>query len=487
MSQASEFGRRVTTTSTLAAKRSPARTLAAVVGIGCLVAAGPAMAVPSFARQVGLSCEACHTVYPELTHFGRMFKANAYTLTSLPQVRGVTPEKEETLSLNQVPPLSIMVQLGDTTIAKGVPDSSGAGAAQNGTVAFPQQISIFYAGRIAPQLGIFSQLTYSNSSGTINIDNTDLRFADLIVLPGERPLIYGLSLNNNPTLQDLWQGTPGFTFPYQSSNATVSPLAKTAIDGTFAQSVAGLSAYAFMGESIYGELGVYRSAKQGFTNPVIGAAGPLDGTASNVIDGVAPYWRVAYEHNWDRHSVEIGAYGATFKLHPGGSTPTSPATLHGPTNRFQDVAEDAQYQFLGDQHIFTLAATHIHESQTLDASFAAGSTTNPKNTLTTSRAAATYYYRRKWGGSASFFSTTGSTDPMLYPAGSAPGVTTSATGSPDTRGWVLEADYVAWLNVKFTLQYTSYSKFNGGGSNYDGFGRNASDNNTLYVGAWLAY
>ena len=34
----------------------------------------------------------------------------------------MTPEKEETLSLNQVPPLSLMVQLGDTALAKGVPD-----------------------------------------------------------------------------------------------------------------------------------------------------------------------------------------------------------------------------------------------------------------------------------------------------------------------------------------------------------------------------
>ena len=40
--------------------------------------------------------------------------------------------------------------------------------------------------------------------------------------------------------------------------------------------------------------------------------------------------------------------------------------------------------------------------------------------------------------------------------------------------------------VKFALQYTIYSKFNGGTSNYDGFGRSASDNNTLYLEAWIA-
>jgi hypothetical protein len=457
--------------------------LLALVSAGLLLTSLPVNAVPSFARQTGLSCEACHTVFPELTHFGRMFKANAYILTSLPQVQGVTPEKEQRLELNQLPPLSIMVLLSNTTLDKGIPDGTGLHATgQNGTVSFPQQISLFYAGKIAPQLGVFGQLTYSNTAGTIQIDNTDLRFADLVVLPNEKPLIYGLSLNNNPTLTDLWNGTPAFTFPYQTSNATVSPLARTAIDGMFAQSVAGLNSYLLWNESAYAEFGVYRSAKQGFTNHITGSAGPLDGTASNVIQGVAPYWRVAYEQQWDKHSLEIGGYGGTFKLLPGGGS-----ALQGPTNRFQDIAEDVQYQFLGDTHIFSMAATHIHEKQTLDASFAAGTSANQKDHLTTSRLAATYFYRRKWGGTASYFSTTGSVDPNLYGIGSSPGVTTSANGSPDTRGWIVEGDYLPWLNVKLSVQYTSYAKFNGGSSNYDGYGRNASANNTVYVAAWLAY
>ena len=38
-------------------------------------------------------------MFPELTHFGRMFQANGYLLTSLPQVRGETTTKEERLGL----------------------------------------------------------------------------------------------------------------------------------------------------------------------------------------------------------------------------------------------------------------------------------------------------------------------------------------------------------------------------------------------------
>ena len=44
-----------------------------------------------------------------------------------------------------------------------------------------------------------------------------------------------------------------------------------------------------------------------------------------------------------------------------------------------------------------------------------------------------------------------------------------------------------WLNTKLTAQFTQYSKFNGASSNYDGLGRNASDNNSIYLIAWLAF
>jgi len=449
-------------------------------------------AVPSFARQTGMACEACHTVFPELTHFGRVFKANGYVLDNIKQVRDVDQKRQELLELAQIPALSIMAQVSYTQLQKTLPDLPNTdipGEAQNGTAGFPQQLSIFYAGKIAPHFGAFFQLTYGNDSGTVSIDNTDLRFADAVVLNEDRSLVYGLTLNNNPTVQDLWNSTPAFGFPFASSNATVSPLAGTQIDGALAQEIAGISAYAFWNESLYAEFGGYRSAKQCASNQITGAAGPLDGTASNVISGVAPYWRIAYEHNWGRHSIEAGLYGLQVRLLPGGGTPLAPATLQGPFNRFNDVAEDFQYQFIDEAHLLTVAGTRIHESMNLAASFASPNPTNASNDLTTSRIWATYYYRRRIGGTLGFFSTTGSTDVVLYP--NSPdgllGVTTSANGSPETRGWIAEVNYLPWLNTKLSVQYTAYTKFNGGSSNYDGAGRSASDNNAWYVVLWFAY
>jgi hypothetical protein len=464
---------------------------AAALGFAWVISAPEALAVPSFARQTGMACEACHTVFPELTHFGRVFKANGYTLTNLKQVRDVSGKKEELLELSQMPPLSIMAQISYTEMKTPVPNLSGAGApgvAQNGTAGFPQQFSFFYAGKIAPNFGAMFQLTYDNAGGTIGIDDSDLRFADETLLPDNSTLTYGLSLNNNPTVQDLWNSTPAWGFPYASSNANVSPLAAAAINGPFAQNVAGLTGYLYWKESLYVEAGAYRSAQQGVTNQLTGGAGPLDGTATNVIQGLTPYWRIAYEGNWNRNSLEVGVYGADFKVFPGAASGT-PTALSGPVNRFNDVAEDLQYQFIGEEHLFSVIGTHIHESMSLDASFATGASANPSDTLSTTELAATYYYRRKIGGTLQYFSTTGSSDSGLYPATAPgqPGVVTSASGSPDTRGWIGEVNYLPWLNVKLSLQYTWYSKFNGGSTNYDGVGRNASDNDTLYLLLWFAY
>lgn len=461
--------------------------LVAGFALAALYLAPQAHAVPSFARQTGLSCEACHTVFPELTHFGRMFKANGFTLDNLQQVRDINSEKGTLLLLPTQAPLSVMLQVSQTWLNQPLPDVSAHGAhSQRSTTGFPQQFSLFYAGKVAPHFGAMIQATYDSAAGSIGIDNTDLRFANLLLLPDDHSLIYGISLNNNPTVADLWNSTPAWSFPYAASNAVVSPIAASQIDGTLGQQIAGVTAYFMWRESLYGEAGVYHSAQQGVTNPIIGAAGPLDGSASNVIDGVSPYGRIAYEGQWRRHDLEIGVYGAQFRLHPGG-TPDAPSALTGPVNRFTDIAEDLQYQYIGENTIVTLAATNIHEAMHLDASFAGGVSANPIDRLDTLRVTATYYWRRRIGASLQHFSTSGSTDSGLYPAGPSPGVITSANGSPDTRGWVGEINYLPWLNTKLTLQYTRYDRFNGGTTDYDGFGRSAGANDSTYLLVWWAF
>jgi hypothetical protein len=42
-------------------------------------------------------------------------------------------------------------------------------------------------------------------------------------------------------------------------------------------------------------------------------------------------------------------------------------------------------------------------------------------------------------------------------------------------------------NLQIGLQYTGYNRFNGRTSNYDGFNRSASDNDTTFLFVWLAF
>ena len=41
---------------------------------------GEVSAVPSFARKYETSCSTCHTVYPQLNSFGRLYRAKGYRM-----------------------------------------------------------------------------------------------------------------------------------------------------------------------------------------------------------------------------------------------------------------------------------------------------------------------------------------------------------------------------------------------------------------------
>jgi hypothetical protein len=446
-----------------------------------LLLARPAAATPGFARQSGLACEACHTVFPELTPFGRLFKFNAYVFSNVRQLQDINEKSQSTLSLTEFPPVSVQLQASFTSLGHSLPDTGAPAVvdlSKKNSTEFPQALSIFYTGKISDNLGAFLQVTWNPNVNSIGIDNSDLRFADHAGLDafGTTDFIYGVTLNNNPTSQDVWNSTPAWGAPFLVTNVGVPVVAKALLDGGLAQQSAGIGPYVWMFNHLYVEASVYRSAQTGTTHPITGGPGPLDSTFGSArISGVAPYWRVAFEEDWGRNSVSFGTFGMKANTHPKG------IGEHGPTDSVTDVALDAQYQFIGDDHIFSAYATWIHESRDFNATLAA----NPHNSLNTVRLTGNYFFRRKFGGSLQFFSTTGSSDPLLYGTGTA--IIGSNNGKPDSRGAIIELDYLPWLNTKLGLQYTAFAKFNGGSSNYDGFGRSASDNNTIFAFIWTAF
>jgi hypothetical protein len=404
-----------------------------------------------------------------------LFKLNGYQIDNLPQVQGISSSRDLTLQLNSIPPLSVMFQTSYTHTGTALPDSKvPESSSQNGQILFPQQASIFYAGRVAPNLGAFVQITYDSASGNVHWDNTEVRYAKQLTRV-TRGLTVGITLNNNPTVQDVWNSTPAWQVPFdQRTSAAPVPGATTQIDGGLAgRGVVGLTGYIWLNNSIYGEFGLYGPSPQGLN--FNGLAGPLDSTAGDIVKGAAPYWRISAERQWDKNSLSAGAYGT--RTHIG-------AVDQPLTDTFTDIAADGQYQYIGDPHIVSVQGTYIREHQSLDAAVAAGGAANLRNTLATTRLAGSYYFRRTYGGAVGLFSTTGSSDALLYQASPVFGV---GLNRPNSNGWTGEITYVPWQNVKILAQYVGYHNFNGTGTNYDAAGRNAKNNNTLYLLGWLAF
>jgi len=191
---------------------------------------------------------------------------------------------------------------------------------------------------------------------------------------------------------------------------------------------------------------------------------------------VAPYWRFALQKQWGSQYLMVGTFGLRTSLYPD--------MLSGPRDTYSDVGIDAQFESKAGTGNVVVRGSWIHESQKLDATFANGGSANPKNTLKTLRMNASWYPRQWVGLSGGYFTTTGSTDAGLYGPADVEG---SANGNPKTTGLVGELDFNPWENTRIGLQYTNYMKFNGGSTNYDGMGRNASGNNTLFAFVWLAF
>jgi hypothetical protein len=424
--------------------------------------------IPSFSRQTKLACSVCHTGFPQLTAFGRLFKLNGYTLTGLPMI---TAQKDSAsrldLALSPIAPISLMAIVAATNVSTPVPGTLAT------TAEMPQQLSLFAGSALSPNMGMFTQLTYTAASGTIGIDNVDLRYARHFQI-GDKDAIFGLTLNNNPTVQDVWNTTPAWGYPFASASVAPSPAAATLVEGALAQSVLGVGAYTLFNSAVYAEFSGYVSAPQGHVLP-------LDSTASNTPKAISPYWRVAYQHDLSPSTyLMVGTFGLSANIYPVG--------VQGATNHYTDLGFDSQLERKVGDGTLIGRATYITEKQQLGAFFAAAPATaaNLENTLSTYKVNFSWVPSQTHSVSVGYFGINGTSDNLVY--GSAP-VTGSANGSPSSSGEIFEVTANPWLNVRLGAQYIAYQKFNGGTTSYDlaSGGRSARNNNTLYLYLWLAY
>ncbi len=430
------------------------------------LAANPAQAIPLFAHQTGMQCVACHAAgqYPELTSYGRKFKALGYTLG------------------NRMIPLSVMAVGSYSALNNQNGSADPAADFAHDRSAQVQALSLFTGGKIVDNLGAFVQWTYDPVASHSALDNAEIRYADNGKLFGA-DTVYGITLNNNPTVQDLYNSTPAWGYPYIAPGGAFQGFgAQPVIIGGLAHQIAGIGAYVDWNDFVYAELAGYRTAngalsvfRQGTYNsdPTSGGPGPY------AVSGTSPYWRLAFHGMSGAHDWEVGTYGFDAKQYSDSYNNASPL-IH-----YTDTALDAHYQYsAGDMH-YTVIGTLIHEKQNYDASVVGpgAGVDNASNSLDWKQVKFGATYKAKYTGSVMFFDSSGSTDSQLYAANTAL--------RPDTRGTMLELSYLPHPQVKLGLQYVAYSRFNGSSNNYDALGtftnRNAKDNNALGVFVWAAF
>ncbi|MDQ2843338.1 MAG: hypothetical protein M3Y72_20325 [Acidobacteriota bacterium] len=458
--------RALRTTHDLNLGRSVVRALALVCLAICI---SPSIrALPSFARQTGQKCAACHVSgsWPQLTPWGRFFKLSGYTAGK--ELAG----KE---GFNYVP-AGVFGQLGITWAAQPNNSLGQPVITQNGS---PEAYA--FTGEIATKLTDFMGVFYE-----YNIGNTfpgwkgtagpvDLRAVHFFH-PENDELLVGIDSNNNPTVQDVWNSTPAWGYPFYGSPQTPGGPASPMITSLGEQS-GSIGIYALLNREWYAEISFYRVGNDLFRWMTAGTNFQAGG--ENYLRGYNPYWRVYWTKESGPHSVMVGAFGMESKVYPDSSAPS------GPTDRFKDYGFDSQYQYLGDVHKLTLRASYIYETQNWNASFPTGASSTANGNLKSLNLNGSYGYRDHWVFNGAYFSTNGNNNTDFYAVTSPSG--SQLTSSPNTAGYVLEVDRLITQNLQATIQYKGFTKFNGLTNNIDGLGRSASANNTLWLTVFFAF
>lgn len=414
--------------------------------------ATPAGAVPSFAQQTGQPCSACHVgaFGPQLKPYGRDFKLYGYQSSD-----GKSHE----------PPIAVMAMLSETHTgaSQTPPPAPHFGPNDNFAV---DQLSMFYAGKFAKDWGAFAQVTYDGVARHFQIDNIDIRRAKETTLLGKDSVV-GIDFNNNPTVQDVWNSTPAWSFPYNSSALSTGGPPHAVIDGGLAHQVVGAGVYGMWDDTLYAEATLYQPLERQF-------AGRLSAGTNIQSDryvGPIPYGRLSLVHDIGaKESFQAGLYALRAESYPGGSVQFG-------TNTYSDTGVDANYQYIGSEtHVISAHATYLFEHQDLAASEKLNPGSRGSTDLSTSRADVTYSYKNTWTPSVQAFRTDQTTDPFTM------------TNRGRTTGYVAELAYIPWgkpgsplywLNSRLAVQYVGYREFNGDRAK-------ASDNNTLYVSLWIA-
>jgi hypothetical protein len=329
------------------------------------------------------------------------------------------------------------------------------------------------------------------------LDASEVRYADTLKLFG-KDTIWGIDVNNTPTVEDPWNTTPSWGWPQISS--TIAPAfgpPLTHLEGSYTGIVGGAGAYAFWNDMLYANLTFYKglpvSTLQAFN---------VGNSTTDALSNVAPYWRLALEPHWGQHYLMVGTFGMYGQVTPGRQYGYG-------TDNFLDVGFDSQYQYDGDQYSVTVKLTDIMEWQKLNATYALAGSSNLSNTLNSFKANASFVWDHTYSIGFGYFNIAGSGDCNHYGSGNNVNCTPASIGgfnnsfisSPNGAGLIQDLAYLPFshgapfpystCNVRLGLQFTKYLHLYGGTSNFDGSDlggtHNAQGNNSVFAYAWVAF
>jgi len=126
-----------------------------------------ANAVPAFARQMGVSCSACHSEngYDTLSRFGREFKASGYTMIgSEKTIGGGKSLSDKLVSLPSALNMSIVSGFGI---------DGGAGKTPT-TVETRKEFRILLGGRVNEHVGTFVEMDYNDGVGDKTVQHFEV-------------------------------------------------------------------------------------------------------------------------------------------------------------------------------------------------------------------------------------------------------------------------------------------------------------------------
>ncbi len=413
-----------------------------------------ASAVPSYARQTGQPCATCHTAFPELTPYGRQFKLMGYTAggNRCDDGRAKSDETQIPLAVMNFP--AIFTHVNSKNATGGLPND----ATQVG------QSSVFVAGQLYCDVGAFAQITYDGPGGNVGWDNMDFRYAKSGVINGTN-VVYGITVNNNPSVQDVWNTAPAWSYPYITSTFAAGPSAtnQPMVFGKWAGQVGSVGTYLWIDRSIYLEFSGYGDLPSRLqTDWAVTAVG------NDRFANMAPYWRLAYEKTWDKNSLMFGTYGMFAKIQPNLSPllPDATTDVAPGTDPTLDLGFDVQYQWISDLHAITLKGSYVWENRKNNASVLAGLADNASNQLNQINVSGAYVYDRTYSFSAGYFDTWGTFDQTAF------------GGSPNTNGWTADLAYLPfskggpdvwpWFNMRVGILYTHFDRTRWRGQQHPG-------------------